>query len=58
MYISSIWFGKTNGVVDSRALSGAATFFIAAFVAAFVGLAGVVYRLREQIWGTKGSPLL
>ena len=57
-YIRGIWFTKTNVVVKCHVTRGANTFFTAAFAAAFVGLAGAVYRLREQIRETKVSPLL
>lgn len=56
-YINGIKFTKVNGIVEMNN-SKTATFFIIAFMGAFVGLAGIVYRLKKQIDEAKRSPLL
>mmetsp|Transcript_47594 Transcript_47594/g.101142 ORF Transcript_47594/g.101142 Transcript_47594/m.101142 type:complete len:430 (-) Transcript_47594:163-1452(-) len=57
-YISGIRFTKLNGIVDTPKASGAATFFVVLFAGVFIGLAGMVYRLREQIKRAGDGPLL
>ena len=56
-YINGIQFTKTNGIVDMKS-SKLATFFIFAFAAVFIGMAGMVYKLHKQIEEAKTSPLL
>ncbi|KAL7536671.1 hypothetical protein ACHAXR_009420 [Thalassiosira sp. AJA248-18] len=56
-YINGIKFTKVNGVVE-MSTSKAATFWIVAFAMVFIGLAGVIYKLREQVEEAKKSPLL
>ena len=56
-YINGIQFTKTNGIIEMHS-SKTATFFIVAFAALFIGLAGVVYKMRDQIMEAKKNPLL
>lgn len=56
-YINGIQFTKTNGILEVKS-NKTASFFIFMFAAAFIGLAGVVYKLRDQIKEAKASPLL
>lgn len=56
-YINGIQFTKINGIIEMHS-SKTATFFIVAFAAMFIGLAGIVYKLQDQIKEAKKSPLL
>lgn len=56
-YISGIQFTKSNGVVEITT-SKSATFFAVAFAAVFMGLVGIVYRLRKDLEEARKSPLL
>ena len=56
-YINGIQFTKINGIVEIKS-NKTATFFIFAFMCVFIGMAGIVYKLREQIREAKSSPLL
>lgn len=57
-YIDGIKFTKVNGIVDVKYTSKTATFFVVAFAAIFIGLAGVVFNLKKKIDEAKKSPLL
>ena len=56
-YINGIQFTKLNGMVDTST-SKLATFFIVAFAAVCVGLAGFVYKLKKQVDQARATPLL
>lgn len=56
-YIHGIKFTKSNGIVEMKS-SATFTAFIVAFAGAFIGLAGIVFKLQKQIKEAKTSPLL
>lgn len=56
-YINGIQFTKVNGIVEIKS-NKVATFFVFAFMMVFIGMAGIVYKLRDQIREAKSSPLL
>jgi len=56
-YINGIQFTKVNGIVEIKS-NKIATFFVFAFMMVFIGMAGIVYKLRDQIREAKSSPLL
>lgn len=56
-FINGIQYTRPNGTVAVKS-SGWATFFICAFAGAFIGLAGVVYKLQKQVEAARRTPLL
>lgn len=56
-FINGIQYTRPDGIVNSKS-SGWATFFICLFAGAFIGLAGVVYKLHKQVVAARRTPLL
>ena len=56
-FINGIQYTRPDGILNVKS-SGWATFFICLFAGAFVGLAGVVYKLHKQVEAARRTPLL